>query len=120
MALNNIIKINRGDTFSFDLNIVDEGSPTGQYILQEDDVLYLGIMDPNQQFEDALVKKSYTKDDCDEEGNFVITIKAEDTIDLCPGVYYYAIKLHRLINNEEEYLDEVITIINKTKFIICD
>ena len=119
-SLNNIIKINRGDTFSFDLNIADDSSPTGRYILKENDTLYLGIMDPRQKFEDALIKKSYTKDDCDEEGNFIITIKADDTIDLCPGVYYYSVKLHRVVDNEEEYVDEVLTIINKTKFIICD
>lgn len=116
----NIIKINRGDTFSFDLNIVDDNSPTGRYILQGEDVLYFGIMDPHQPFEDALVKKSYTKEDCDEDGNFIITIKAEDTLDLMPGVYYYAVKLHRLVDDEEDYIDEVITVINKTKFIICD
>ena len=77
-------------------------------------------MDPHQLFEDALVKKRYTKDDCDEVGNLVITLKPEDTLDLFPGVYYYAIKLHKVADNEEEYIDEVITIINKTKFIICD
>lgn len=119
-ALNNIVVINRGDTFSFDLTINDCSAPDGRYILKDDDVLYFGLMDPHQLFENALVKKRYTKDDCDDVGNLVITIKPEDTLDLCPGVYYYAVKLHKLTDNEEEYVDEVITVINKTKFIIND
>ena len=120
MALNNIVVINRGDTFSFDLTISDPASEDGRYILKDDDVLYFGLMDPHQLFENALVKKRYTKEDTDDAGNLIITINPEDTIDLCPGVYYYAVKLHRLTDNDEEYIDKVITVINKTKFIICD
>ena len=117
---NNIIRMNRGDTFSFDFTISDENSPEGRYILKNDDVLYLGLMDPHQPFENALVKKRYTKDDCDEMGNLIIKFLPEDTLDLVPGVYYYSIKLHKITDDEEDYIDEVVTIINKTKFIICD
>jgi len=117
---NNIIRMNRGDTFSFDFTISDENSPDGRYILKNDDVLYLGLMDPHQPFENALVKKRYTKDDCDEMGNLIIKFLPEDTLDLVPGVYYYSIKLHKITDDEEDYVDEVVTIINKTKFIICD
>lgn len=116
----NIITINRGDTYSFDFTINDASSPTSRYILSNDDVLYFGLMDPHQPFEHALVKKRFTKDDCDEAGNLVITIRPEDTLDLIPGVYYYSIKLHRLADTDEDYIDEVITVINKTKFIIND
>jgi hypothetical protein len=117
---NNIIMINRGDTFTFDFTIDDGSTDDGRYILKDDDALYFGIMDPHQLFENAIVKRRFTKDDCDDAGNLIITIRPEDTIDLCPGVYYYAVKLHRHTDNEEEYIDEVITIINKTKFIIND
>ena len=117
---NNIIRINRGDTFTFDFTIYDENSPDGRYILKNDDVLYLGLMLPHQPFENAIVKKRYTKEDCDEIGNVFIRFNPEDTLDLLPGVYYYSIKLHKMTDNDEEYIDEVITIINKTKFIICD
>lgn len=115
----NIITINRGDTYEFDLTINDD-SLNGRYILQDDDVLYFGLMDPHQKFEDALLRKRYTKDDCDEGGNLNIQIRPEDTIDLLPGVYYYSIKLHRMKNTETEFIDKVITIINKTKFVIND
>ena len=115
----NIITINRGDTYEFDLTINDD-SVGGRYILQDDDVLYFGLMDPHQKFENALVKKRYTKDDCDEMGNLNIVIRAEDTLDLLPGVYYYSIKLHKMKNTDEEFIDKVITVVNKTKFIIND
>lgn len=117
---NNIITINRGDTFTFDFTIDDDSSESGRYILSNDDVLYFGLMDPHQPFECALVKKRFTADDCDSAGNLTITISPEDTVDLIPGVYYYSIKLHRLQDTEEEYIDEVITVVNKTKFVIND
>ena len=127
MVKNNIIVINRGDTYEFDLTIADEASETGRYILKEDDTLYFGIMDPGQPFEFALVKKKFTVDDTDTAGNLTIVIEPEDTLDLLPGKYYYSVKLHL---NHTEYnsetnkfikqIDKVVTVINKTKFIICD
>ena len=116
----NIITINRGDTYTFDFTINDDSSDTGRYILKNDDVLYFGLMDPHQPFEHALLKKRFTKDDCDSAGNLSITITADDTFDLIPGVYYYSFKLHKLTDTEEERIDEVITVVNKTKFVIND
>ena len=120
---NNIIVINRGDTYEFTLNIEDENSVSGNYRLVDDDVVYFGIMDPHQMFEDALVKKRYTVDDyiSDEADLLTITIKPEDTIDLIPGKYYYAIKLKMdHLDEDGNEVNKVITIINKSKFIICD
>lgn len=121
---NNIIVINRGDSFDFDLTIADESSKTGRYILTGDDVIYFGLMDPHQPFEQALVKKRYTVADADLAGNLSISIEPQDTLDLLPGVYYYAVKLLKKSDYDEysgEYLTErVITVINKTKFIIND
>lgn len=116
----NIIQLNRGDTYAFDFTINDDSSSDGRYILKYDDVLYFGIMDPHQPFENALVKKRFTKDDCDEMGNLAITIRPEDTLDLVPGVYYYCIKLHKLQDTDEDHIDEVITVVPKTKFVIFD
>jgi len=116
----NIIVMNRGDDFIFDFTINDESQPSGRYILQNDDVLYFGIMDPHQTFENALVKKRFTKDDCDTMGNLTIAITPEDTLDLIPGVYYYSVKLHKIADTDEEYIDEVITVINKTKLVLND
>ena len=81
-------------------------------------------MDPHQHFEDALVRKKFTKEDLDEFGVLNIVITPEDTLDLLPGTYYYAIKIH--LNHEEfevdsfKKIDKVNTIINKTKLFLCD
>lgn len=120
----NIITLNRGDSYPLTLSIDDPNSPAGYYTLKDDDAVYFGIMDPHQLFENALVRKKFTADDMDEAGNISIVINPEDTIDLYPGIYYYAVKLHKSspANQEtgEDEIDEVLTIINKTKFIIND
>ena len=120
---NNIIVTNRGDSYDFDLTIHDDSSEGGIYKLLDNDTVYLGIMDPHQPFEFALVKKKFTADDYPDPTSNVITIKInpEDTLDLLPGVYYYAVKLkmdHATPDGEE--VSRVETIIAKTKFIICD
>lgn len=127
-VINNIIVINRGDSYDFDLTIADETAIDGRYHLIGDDAVYFGLMDPGQRFEDALVRKKYTVEDTDTMGNLVIAIEPEDTLDLYPGKYFYAVKLH--LNHADIdantgiptglWIDKVITIINKTKFIICD
>ena len=119
----NIIKMNRGDTYEFNLTIDDEGSENGKYILQGNDTVYFGLMEPNSVFEQSLVRKS--TNDCikfDKDGNFFITIEPEDTEHLLPGVYYYSIKLEVDHEHSEtrESIHKVITVINKTKFIILD
>ena len=61
-------------------------------------------------------------------GNLVICLEPEDTLDLLPGKYFYAVKLqldHAELDTETQQptgrrINKVITIINKTKFIICD
>ena len=125
MSLNNIVVMNRGDTYTFDLTINDENSNDGVYHLQGDDVVYFGLMLPHQPFEVAIVRKRYTIDDLNEFGTITISLEPSDTLDLDPGVYYYAVKLH--MDHQEVYadgtpfsVDEVVTVINKTKFVICD
>lgn len=108
----NIIKMIRGDTYAFTVSILDEDSETGLYQLTAADKLYVGIMYPHQPFEDAIIKKRFLKVDQDSDGTIKVVITPEDTLDLFPGIYYYAVKLQK----EEA----VITVINKTKFIICD
>ena len=118
---NNIIVLNRGDSYSFNLTIIDENSESGIYNLEGDDAVYLGIMDPHQPFELALVKKKYTVEDLDEAGNLFIEILPEDTIDLFPGIYYYSIKLKIDHTDDDGFeFSGVKTIINNTKFILCD
>lgn len=124
----NIIVINRGDTYAFDLDILDENENI--YRLQGEDALYFGIMDPRQMFENALIKKKFTIEDYEDgvDGESTVIsfeIKPEDTLDLYPGKYYYSIKLKQN-HYEEDDLGNIVkvtgvkTIINKTKFIIND
>ena len=110
------IVITRGDTYNFNLSIIDETSSAGIYFLQDDDVLYFRIMRPNQPFEEAIIEKKYTVEDMDAEGIISLCISSEDTINLEPGRYYYSVKLS--INNSTAKKE--VTIIDKSKFIICD
>ena len=108
----NIIRMVRGDTHTFNVTIEDDIDEEGIYRLTDADTLYLGIMLPHQKFEDAVIRKKFSKGDQDDCGNISVTVEPEDTIDLDPGVYYYAVKLVRgeIVN----------TVINKTKFVIFD
>jgi hypothetical protein len=89
---NNVIVLNRGDTYEFDIIIEDDSSLDGRYYLQGDDTVYFGLMNPKQPFEEAIVKKKFTMYDQEDDGKIIITIYPEDTLDLLPGTYYYAIK----------------------------
>ena len=113
---NNMIQLTRGDSARYPL-FINQGSDLCpfKYELGDKDELYLGIMEPNQPFECALVKKKYTKSSIrlDQYDNILIKIEPEDTIALIPGKYYYQIKLRKYVA-ENDY--DVITIIDKTEF----
>lgn len=115
---NGIICVNRGDSFTLDVfvNIGTNLVPL-QYYLTENDKIYFALMEPNQPFEHALLGKVFTSEDCDEEGNVVMTFTSQETQYLMPGTYYYMVKLVRNFDTEDELVD---TIIKKTKFVIMD
>lgn len=112
---NHIIQTNRGDTFQFpfEINLRTALYPD-KYILQENDVLYLGVCEPNQCFENAIIKKKFTKEDLDSNNNVIIKFKSSDTENLQLGIYYYEIKL-LFYNNSEK---NIITLLPKTIFNI--
>ena len=114
-----IIKLNRGDSYEFEVNIPDKDS---NYMLTEQDVVYFAVMFPHQSFEKAFLVKGYTLEEQDSDGKISIKITPNDTRRLQPGVYYYTVKLQRggtldIIDDFDEP-DEVRTIIERTKFII--
>lgn len=126
---NNILQMNRGDTLQFTFTINDYAEGFDYYRLAGNDALYFGLLLPNQQFEDAIVKKKYTTSDIiegDPDGAVLITLEPKDTLCLLPGRYYYMIKLKMdHIDKDEEtgeetHVQSVTTIINKTKFFIYD
>ena len=109
-----IIKINRGDSFEFIIDL--------SYTLEATDAVYFSLMLPHQSFEEALLIMGYTVEDLDEEGNLKIQLTPNDTRCLQPGVYYYTVKLQRggtlgIINDLDDST-EVRTIIERTKFIV--
>ena len=118
ISRNQIITLHRGDTFSASL-FINEGHPLDpvRYTLGENDKLYLGVMEANQPFEFALIKKVYTSEDLDEEGDVVIKFESKDTEFLIPGTYYYEIKLE--CTNEDES-KSITTIIPKRKLFLVE
>ena len=95
-SINNIITISRGDSFEFPLfiNIGTLLNPIKYNLVEHENAkIYLGVMEPNQAFEQALIRQIYTKDDVDENGNIIIKFFPSDTYLLNPGIYYYEIKL---------------------------
>ena len=94
------IRLTRGDSgeFLYKINIGDNMSPMF-YQLNENDELFLGIMEPNQPFESAIIRKYFRSNDMDENGNVKISFKPNDTVCLMPGLYYYQLKLVDVTQN---------------------
>lgn len=120
----NIIVMTRGDTYRFDVTIFDEKDITARYDFIDRDKIYFGVMHPHQKFEDAIIRKVYSGSDAKITGRINITIQPEDTENLESSVYYYAVKLKKYDGIDEddperEYWD-ILTVINKTKFVLND
>lgn len=114
IADNGIIKLSRGDNVEMPL-FINRGTKLVpiRYDLRDnsDTEVYFGLMLPGQQFESALLRKKYTKEDSNEHGDVVIKFTPEDTIYLDPGKYFYEIKA--ILQN-----GDINTIISKTEFYI--
>lgn len=130
---NGIIELNRGDTVTFPIyiNIGTRLCPVIYEMRGCDepdhgeepytDNLYFAIMEPNQRWEDAIVKKTFDYKDFDHEHLCAIVhLYPEDTEYLNPGTYYYQVKLRRDPHSVDTCLETVDTIIDKTKLIILD
>ena len=117
----NIIKINRGDSFKFSIEIPNSDY-TGKYLLTSNDAVYFALLYPHQYFEDAIFIKGYAVDDQNSDGTIDIKLSPNETRSLSPGIYYYTVKLQRggTLENIGDFdePDEVRTIIERTKFII--
>lgn len=123
----NIIKLNRGDSYEFEVCIPDKNDSTKNYILTADDALYFALLYPHQRFEDAILIKGYDHSDYIIEngkntGKISIKILPKDTKHLTPGIYYYTVKLQRGGTLEDlgdcDDPIEIRTIVERTKFIL--
>lgn len=120
ISVDGIISLTRGDCVSIPL-FINKGTEIRpmRYELTDNDVIYVGICQPNEKFENAVVRKTYTKDNrtINSHGDLVISFNTKDTEYLEDGLYYYIVKL--ATTNEDSSVD-VQTIIQKTKFYIED
>lgn len=114
----NIITFNKGDDIelTLTLNCGSVMSPS-QYELTEDDIIYFGIMEANQPFECALVRKVFTKENLNSDKQVIIKLIGDDTYNIVPGEYCYEIKLKRVVD-ESNY--EIHTVVPKTRLIILE
>lgn len=109
-----VITINRGDYFERTFEFLEGAFPEEYPVeVNDDDIIFFGLMDPNQHFENSLIKKEFEGSSVSDDGLFTLIIDSEDTLELVPGVYYYSIKL---LTQE----GRIKTLIPKTKFIIVD
>lgn len=117
ISSNGIVTVNRGDSFEFPVTLnVGSSIDRTEYILNQKDTLYLGIMQPNEPFETALIRKKFTYDDLDADGNILFRFWPEDTVCVLPGKYYYQVKLQTVDEKTGRY--DVETVIDKTLFYI--
>lgn len=115
---NKIVTLIRGDSFKSPI-IINAGTflEPIHYTLTKDDTLYFALMEPNQSFENAILKKVYTVDsEKDENGDTYLTFSSNDTENLLPGIYYYTIKLVTTVDNKTE----ANTIVPNTQFNIIN
>ena len=124
---NEILQMNRGDDVDFTF-IINSGTPLLPVInILEDEefpdgcnfdreALYFGVMESNQKWEDAIIRKKLTSDDEDENGNIHLHLNSEDTENIAPGTYWYMVKVQIWDKELQKFV--INTICNKTKFII--
>ena len=117
---NDIITVNRGDSFELPITLnVGSSICREKYDLHPQDVIYLGVMEPNQPFEVALIRKKFTYGDfVSKNKQVVFRFWPEDTVQVLPGKYYYQVKLQTV--DEETGKFDVETIVNKSLFYILE
>ena len=127
IAENGIITMYAGDYFEAPLFLnIGYGCHPIRYKLEPDDKVFVGIMEPNQPFTHAIIRKVLTAKDLNRYGDPVFILRPEDTERLMPGLYYYEVKLLRIRHDSDDSSDDedvqeyVDTIISKTKLYILE
>ena len=102
------IQHHRGDTLKQPFKIKNgEGLDYQDYSPNLTDKIYWALMEPNQPWEQAIVKKEVKAD------NLILSLEPKDTVCLLPGIYYYQFKI-KLSNGD------VFTLTPKTSFYIME
>lgn len=118
---NGIISLTRGDSDTFPL-FINTGTPLEpvRFDLRYNpgSEIYFGVCQPNERFEDAIIRKKYTGADIfnfNSDGDLMVEFVTEDTEYLLPGVYYYEVKLRQVFNAER--LDISLRVIDDTSVL---
>lgn len=111
---NGIITMYRGDTFQVPMRI-NTGSKLDPiwYEVQPGDTIYFSVCEPNQLFEEALIRKMVTSANQDIDKNIYIYLDPTDTQNVVPGTYYMEAKI-KLTNGK------IATIVPRRKFFIFE
>lgn len=115
----NNIQLVRGDSVDFVL-FINGGTELCpfRYELQEGDKVFFALMEVHQLFEDAILKKVYTKDSSfTEDGNLIIHLSSDDTEHLHEGLYKYTIKLKA---TDTDGSDMIRTLVTERDFYIVN
>ena len=120
VAYNGIVTLNRGDSLILTIPL-RMGTPIRPipFEMTPESFLYFALMEPNQPFESAIVKKKLDIDDVTLDGKVRIKLNPQDTQCLLPGRYYYQVKL-QIVDAEDTSKYSVHTIIDKTLFYITE
>ena len=114
---NGFISLTRGDSFTVPL-FINRGTvfhPVRYYIADNPNAaVYLGVMEPNQPFERATIRKKYTSESSiNDFGDLMIEFTSNDTKCLYPGRYYYEVRIKHSDGSVE-------TVIPATDFVIFE
>ena len=113
---NGIVRVNRGDSFAMQISLrLGNVFNSEVYTLKDSDAVYVGILEPNQRFEDAIVKKKLSAQHQAGE-HIVAKFRPIDTLNLMPGKYFYQAKLETTNKTSKE--KDVQTIVDKTLLFI--
>lgn len=126
--LNNLIYLNKGDSGSILVKLW-KGCPAFPIPIdiKDSDLILFGVFEPCSCFENALIRKVFTKEDIDLKNNkLIINLLPKDTEYLIPATYYWTVKIVTqnedsvITNYQTDNFTEVNTLVSNKKFIILE
>ncbi len=120
---NNTVELTRGDSAIIPLSVFysKPNLINISYFPNRYDKIYFSVMEANQSFENAIIKKIYTYDDINQQTGIIkVKFDSIDTQFLKPDTYYYTVKILKkgLDSNLEDSMGRIETVISNTKFVI--
>lgn len=109
ISMNGIITLQRGDSCCFPI-FLNKGSDLYpvRYILQPGDEIYFSLLEPNQAFDEGVLRIILTYEDLNINNDPVLRLTPENTQNLLPGKYYYEIK--GKFNNSNIHINYILNI----------